>query len=184
MGLQKDGMMQKRQNELKLPTISTKKQIENRDAWNEPRLAKRADFFTVGYSGRTIEQFLDALKAAGVSCLIDIRANPVSMYKPDFSKNNLERHLSAEGISYLHLRELGVPRDIRSKAIGKTDRNDIWDWYDEHVASLFGARNLHRFFNLTEHPVAFMCSELDPTCCHRHRLALALEKSGLNGLDA
>ena len=172
-----------KRNELRLPTSSLKVQLQNKADWNEQREISKADFFTVGYSGKTTEEFLHGIIQAKIKCLIDVRANAVSMYKPDFSKKNLNRILAAEGIEYLHLPDLGVPRDIRSKAIGKNHRDDIWDWYDKHVAKKFGFRNLHRFFNLSEHPVAFMCSELDPTSCHRHRLALALEKSGLSGFD-
>ncbi len=166
--------------ELKLPSESPKAQAKNKEAWNESRDKQEADFFTVGYSGRTITEFLTAILDAGVKCLVDVRANPVSMYKPDFSKSNLERHLAKSGVAYLHLPDLGVPRDIRSKAVESGDRSDIWRWYDANVAGTF---RLHRFFNMADHPVAFMCTELDPTTCHRHRLSLALEKSGLNGFD-
>lgn len=169
--------------ELKLPTESLKVQIKNKETWNEARAKGTADFFTIGYSGRTIKEFLAAVIDAGVKCLIDVRCNAVSMYKPDFSKSNLQKHLASCGISYLHLPDLGVPRDIRSKALGKSDRDDIWRWYDANVAETFGQRNLHRFFNIADHPVAFMCTELDPTTCHRHRLSLALEQSGLTSFD-
>lgn len=166
--------------ELKLPKDSLKVQVKNKESWNEMREKTSADFFTVGYSGRTIEQFVTALLDAGIQCLVDVRANPVSMYKPDFSKTNLEKHLAGDEIDYLHLPELGVPRDIRSKAMVSGDMNDIWRWYDANVAATF---KLHRFFNMADHPVAFMCTELDPTTCHRHRLCLALEQSGLAGFD-
>jgi uncharacterized protein (DUF488 family) len=172
------------QKELRLPSASLKVQMQNKESWNDARREKgTADFFTIGYSGRTIDQFLKALGEASVSCLIDVRANPVSMYKPDFSKSNLIRHLLSVGIQYLHLPNLGVPRDIRSKATQEGGRSNIWGWYDEHVVQHFCGGNLHRFMNLGDHPVAFMCTELDPTECHRHRLSLALEKGGLNGLD-
>lgn len=175
--------MQKRAAELKLPTDSMPVQIRNREVWNNQRRGRRADFFTVGYSGRNIAEVLRALLDAGVRCLVDVRITPISMYKPDFSKSNLVRHLAEAGMEYLHLPDLGVPKDIRGLAVGKRDRNEIWAWYDENIALDFGYRNMHRFFNLSEHPVAFMCTELDPTSCHRHRLCLALEQNGLSGFD-
>jgi uncharacterized protein (DUF488 family) len=175
--------LQRRPAELKLPTDPLSTQVKKREAWNNQRRRAQANFFTVGYSGRSISEVLHALTDAGVQCLIDVRSTPVSMYKPDFSKGNLSRHLAHAGMEYLHLPDLGVPRDIRGLAIGKADRNEIWDWYDANVAVDFGRRNLHRFFNIAEHPVAFMCTELDPTSCHRHRLCLALELNGLFGFD-
>lgn len=71
------------------------------------------DFYTVGYSGRDIDSFVAALKDADVACLVDIRFNAVSMYKPAFSRRNLERALCEAGIAYEHMPDLGVPSDIR-----------------------------------------------------------------------
>lgn len=105
------------------------------------------------------------------------------MYRPELSKNNLRALIAAAGMHYLHLPELGVPRDIRAKAISAGTRDVIWEWYDEHVVEPYVGRNLHRFLNSLEHPVAMMCAELDPTECHRHRLFVALEVQGLRGFD-
>jgi uncharacterized protein (DUF488 family) len=170
-------------NRLKLPTASPKQQLQNRETWNDARSADMADFFTLGYTGRKTEQLLDALVTHGVRTLLDIRQNAVSMYRPDLSKNNLRRAIEARGMLYVHMPELGVPRDIRAKAIDTGSREVIWTWYDKYVvAEHFGA-NLHRFFNFVEHPVALMCAELDPIECHRHRIFNALEQSGLNGFE-
>jgi hypothetical protein len=104
------------------------------------------------------------------------------MYRPELSKSNFQRAVEQAGLQYLHIREWGVPREIRAKAIESGTRDTIWEWYDEYVVAPFVGRNLHRFLNLAEHPVAMMC-ECDPTECHRHRLFLALERHGLRGFD-
>jgi uncharacterized protein (DUF488 family) len=104
------------------------------------------------------------------------------MYRPDLSKGNLQRGLESAGISYFHLREWGVPRDIRARAIETGTRETIWKWYDESVVAPHFQRNLHRFLNIG-HPVAMMCMECDPTECHRHRIFMALECQGLRGFD-
>jgi uncharacterized protein (DUF488 family) len=166
--------------DLQLPNDPLDVQHQNKADWNEARRLVQADFFTVGYMRRDIRAFLAVVAAAGVSTVVDVRHTPVSMYKPDFSKGNLSRHLEAVGIAYLHMRNLGVPRDIRSRAAGKSTRDAIWEWYDEHVIP---SLSLHAFFNSADHPVALLCMELDPTACHRHRLALALERLGLRGFD-
>lgn len=114
---------------------------------------------------------------------MDIRQNPVSMYRPELSKNNLRRAVEDQGMLYNHLPELGVPRDIRAKAIETGTREVIWEWYDDQVVSSYIGSNLHRFLNTVEHPVALMCVELDPRECHRHRLFMALEQMGLRGFD-
>ncbi|HZQ92453.1 MAG TPA: DUF488 domain-containing protein [Terriglobales bacterium] len=171
------------ENRLSLPTGSLKDQCDGRDVWNETRSADDADFFTLGYSGRKTHEIIEALKSFGVRTLIDIRQNPVSMYRPELSKRNIATLLEEHGIAYVHLPQLGVPRDIRAKAIEAGTRDVIWEWYDDNVVESFFGRNLHFFINGFEHPVALMCTEMDPKECHRHRVALALEELGMRGFD-
>ena len=170
------------QNRLALPSAPAKVQAERRHLWNEARSPGAADFFTIGYTGRRTDELLDALVVNGVRTLVDIRYNPISMYRPDLSKSNLGKLVEARGFSYVHLPKLGVPRDIRVKAIETGSRDAIWEWYDKHVVTPY-LLNLHRFFNALEHPVALMCVEIDPRECHRHRLFVALEEKGLRGFD-
>jgi uncharacterized protein (DUF488 family) len=169
-------------NRLTLPSAPLGRQIENKEIWNDTRSASAADFFTLGYTGRKTEAIILALQTYGVRTLVDIRYNPVSMYRPELSKSNLARLLSERAIAYAHLPELGVPRDIRAKAIETGTRDVIWEWYDAVLAS-FLRHNLHFFLNGFEHPVALMCTEIDPHECHRHRLSLALEEMGMRGFE-
>jgi uncharacterized protein (DUF488 family) len=169
-------------NRLNLPSAPPKRQVENRDAWNSTRSAKDADFFTLGYTGRKLEVIINELLTHNVETLVDIRRNPVSMYRPELSKNNLDRNLGSYGITYIHLPELGVPRDIRAKAIESGSRDVIWDWYDNVLKDFLGG-NLHFFLNGFEFPIALMCTEIDPHECHRHRLSLALEKMGMRSYE-
>jgi uncharacterized protein (DUF488 family) len=171
------------QNELRLPSTSLKRQLQNKALWNASRSADLADFFTLGYSGRSLEVILDSLRQYRIRTLIDVRTNAVSMYRPEFSKRNLEAALASSEIAYDHRPQFGIPRDIRAKAIKAGTREVLWDWYDSYVAEVYIGSNLHRFFNTMDHPSVLMCSELDPTECHRHRLCLYLEKLGLRGYD-
>jgi uncharacterized protein (DUF488 family) len=167
---------------LKLPTKPARLRAESKALWNEGRSAERADFFTVGYEGRTTDDLFDKLRASGVQCVVDIRYNPVSMYRPELSKSNLQQALERTGIAYFHLREWGVPRDIRARAVERGTRETIWEWYDRSVVDPHFRRNLHRFLNLG-FPVAMLCMECDPKECHRHRIFMALENQGLRGFD-
>ena len=168
---------------LRLPSRSDRKHDEGKRLWNKARTKTDADFYTLGYAGRSVTELMTLLKSVEVRSLIDIRYNPVSMYKPELSKTNLQKAATSSGFQYLHMRHWGVPRDIRAKAIETGDRQVIWEWYDTAIVqSLFG-RNLHTFLNVAEHPVALMCVEADPSECHRHRLFVALEERGLRGFD-
>lgn|ERR1041384_2253572 len=170
-------------NRLKLPSASAKRQADNKVIWNEARCPRAADFYTIGYTGRRLDDLLDLLVSNGVRTLADIRQYPVSMYRPELSKSNLKQSVEERGLIYEHFPELGVPRDIRARAIETGTRDVIWEWYDRYIITSYIGRNLHRFFNSIEHPVALMCVEIDPRECHRHRLALALEGMGLIGYD-
>ncbi len=168
---------------IKLPTNPKRVQELNKACWNDGRSIQDADFFTFGYSGRSTDEIFEVVKRAGVSTVVDIRFTPHSMYKPDFSKRNLERIVKSHGLNYLHLQWLGVPREIRARAADLGDLSIIWDWYDDEVVARFLGRNLNRFFSLGDHPLALMCTEMEPEACHRHVLFQALEDRGLHGFD-
>lgn len=170
------------QRPLRIPSRSARQQAERKTLWNDARTADLADFYTISYAGRTAPGIVELAKSVGVNSIVDIRFNPISMYKPELSKGNFRRVVESANLSYLHVPTLGVPRDIRAKAIATGDRQTIWDWYDKYVMKPF-RQNLHWFFNVAEHPLAFMCLENDPSECHRHRLFIALEEHGLRGFD-
>jgi uncharacterized protein (DUF488 family) len=168
---------------LKLPEKTKAEQKRSKLLWNSEHCKSEPDFYTIGYSGREINEFIEIVEKAGIATLVDIRFSPISRFKPEFSKNNLKRALETNGIIYIHRPEWGVPRDIRAYSIGKRTRADIWDWYDSYVLPNIIKRNLNDFFNSMEHPIGLMCVEYDPTECHRHRLFLGLERLGFVGCD-
>ena len=72
-------------------------------------------FYTIGYEGADLFDFLATLKHAEVSLLVDIRELPASRRK-GFSKNALQENLESVGIQYIHLRDLGDPKEGRLAA--------------------------------------------------------------------
>lgn len=167
---------------LKLPTKKARERLESKALWNEARSIEDADFFTVGYEGRSTDELMAALGTAGVRTLLDIRYSPLSMYRPELSKGNFQKRVEHAGMHYVHCPEFGVPKDIRAKAIHTGSRDTIWQWYDAAIVTRSFETNLHWFLN-QEHPVAMMCVEHDQEECHRHRIFAALEKNGLRGYD-
>ena len=164
---------------LKLKSGTAKQQLAGRARWNAARSAAGADFFTAGYSGRTVAELIAAIGRFGVRTVLDIRQNAISVHRPDASKPNLARSLAVSGIGYVHAPELGIPPKVRAEAAGS--RDVLWQWYDPKVAAAFPT--VQRFREVGEGPVVVLCSELDPNECHRHRLALALERLGLHSFD-
>ena len=135
-------------------------------------------FFTIGYSGRTIDSVVDTLLEVGVSTLIDIRHMPVSRYRPEFSKRNLDARLQNEGITYHHDRELGIPAQVRREHGYPNHGESLWVWYDENVLSQQPVDS-GWLDELGSGPVAVMCVESDAMECHRHLLGDALRAAGM-----
>uniref|UniRef100_A0A7J3ZKI1 DUF488 domain-containing protein n=1 Tax=Fervidicoccus fontis TaxID=683846 RepID=A0A7J3ZKI1_9CREN len=62
--------------------------------------------YTVGYNGRTLEEFLELLAQFSITLLIDVRRWPTSRRMPWFSREALQRALERLGIEYLWLGDL------------------------------------------------------------------------------
>lgn len=163
---------------IELPTESLEDQIFNKTMWNLSRIGDY-DFYTVGYEKRTFEQFLSILKARKVATLVDVRRNPISQYREEFNKEFLAESMRKNGIKYVHHPEFGVPSEVRRKLEETGDYDWFFKEYDQKTAPELNKLNPKDFTQ----PVAFMCVELDPTKCHRHRIALELEKRGYRGFD-
>ena len=168
---------------LRLPDAPESVQRHNKEIWNVEHLPVKADFYTIGYAGKDAEQFLALLEAVGVSTLVDVRHTPLSHYKPDFNKEKLTTLLRQRGIDYIHKADWGVPPEVRSRSVGQDSREAIWDWYGSNVLPKISNGEFGELCRETKPPLAFMCAEGDLTACHRHRLFLALEETGLRGFD-
>lgn len=164
-----------------LPEDPVSEQLKNKAVWNIEHFEVQSDFYTVGYSGRDIDQFLEIIKTAGVGTVIDVRHDPVSRYKSSFSKANLMASLSENGIGYVHRGDLGVPSNVRQIAAEAGSRDGIWRWYKAEVSERVSESEMTSLVNSDSRPVAFMCVETAPTSCHRHLLALKLKEAGLRG---
>jgi uncharacterized protein (DUF488 family) len=75
-----------------------------------------------------------------------------------------------------------VPSEHRKDLRTDKDRQKLWKWYDRNVIDK-NKNKLELVANSGKGKTAFMCLELDPTKCHRHRIAKYLESKGLKGLD-
>lgn len=72
-----------------------------------------SSLLSVGYEGRDVEELIAELTSSDVSVLIDVRLTPLSR-KPGMSKRKLAARLETEGISYVHAKALGNPKDNRA----------------------------------------------------------------------
>lgn len=126
--------------------------------------AKR--IFTIGYEGATQPELIAALKGAGVTRVIDVRAVPLSR-KPGFSKNVLAAGLGEAGIDYVHLKALGTPPEGR-EAARKGRHEAMARVYAAQLETPEAAVEAAQMIALAEEkPSALLCFERDPAQCHR-----------------
>ena len=117
------------------------------------------------------------LRAAGVTCLVDVRRFPVSRRNPQFARESLRTGVEAAGVEYRHEVELGgrrsgEPGEERFACIqvgafrSYAARMGSAEWQ----AALTGA--------LAEAAPCFMCAETPWWRCHRRLIAELLAARG------
>lgn len=122
---------------------------------------------TVGHSNHTPEHFQELLNRHGVEVLVDVRSWPHSRYVQWADISSLPAVVRESGVKYLFLgKELG----------GRPEKPDFYD-AEGHVlygkvagtdAFQAGLARLRRGAGRCR--LAIMCSEEDPTHCHRRLL--------------
>ena len=136
-------------------------------------MQKRA--YSIGYERRELAEFIQVLKAGGISRVADVRNAPFSR-KEGFSKKELSAALEAEGISYRGFVPLGAPPALREGV-----PNMKWDQfvagYRRHFETV-GSAYLELKGYLGDDGGALMCVERDPKECHRSVIEEALRRDG------
>ncbi len=130
-----------------------------------PRPGRR--ILSIGHSNQSLEAFLGLLRLHQIEVLVDARSHPYSKHAPHFDARPLKEAVKASGIKYLYLgKELG----------GRPAGAEFYD-ADGHVlygrvaqSPLFleGIRRLEE--GAQKYRIALMCSEENPTSCHRRLL--------------
>ncbi len=139
--------------------------------------AERGSIFTVGHSNHSLEKFLDLLRRHQIKVLVDIRSHPRSKYAPHFDAREIEAALVGAGIKYLFLgRELG----------GRPEEEEFYDvegrvnYARVAESSPFREAIFRLEDGVQSYRVALLCSEEDPTGCHRRLLVgRVLAKQGV-----
>ncbi len=124
--------------------------------------------FTIGHSNHSLENFLALLQRHNIQVIVDIRSQPYSQYVPQFNRDEFEAAVQRDGVIYLFLgRELG----------GRPDGEEFYDaegyvLYGRLVESRLFLQGLARLEEGLRKNcyIALMCSEEDPTECHRRLL--------------
>lgn len=140
---------------------------------------KRPCIFTVGHSTRSIEEFVELLRAHGVKGIVDIRSIPRSRHNPQFNTDVLEHSLQQERVSYKHIKELGGLRHARKNSLNLGWRNASFRGFADYMATQEFSEGLEALVKIANaRETAIMCAEAVPWRCHRSLIADALTKKG------
>ena len=121
--------------------------------------------FTIGFSGKSPDAFLDVLNAVRVRAVWDIRLWRTSTYVPFYSGDNLAATL---GTRYEHHPEFAPTSEILA---GYKDGRITWPDYERMYRELLAARHPTAGLSPTDlDRICLLCTEKSALQCHR-RLA-------------
>jgi uncharacterized protein (DUF488 family) len=139
---------------------------------------------TIGVYGFTLDSFLDALREAGVTKLLDVRQRR-GVRGSEYAWANAKRlqaALDEAGIDYRHHPELAPTTELRQlqyaedarQGVGKRSRSVLAPEYVERYSrEILDQADLDAI--VAELPAggaaALMCVERDPEACHRSLIA-------------
>ncbi|OPB28393.1 DUF488 domain-containing protein [Bartonella sp. WD12.1] len=133
-------------------------------------------FFTIGYEGKSFENYLNRLIKNNIKTLCDVRKNPLSR-KYGFSKTQLSKTVNALGIEYRHIPELGIISEKRQDLKTQKDYERLFQDYNNTTLknNHLAIEKLCQLF-LDKKRIAITCFEENVCMCHRGQIAQALSK--------
>ncbi len=140
--------------------------------------------YTLGYGGRSIEEFIEILKHYGIKRVVDVRRWVKSIRLPEFSGENLCRELIRQNIDYEWIPELGGYRrfgvDVPDYGIATCFRSPGFRAYATYITRSRGVKPfLEKLVRLVEEKTSVLiCREKYPWLCHRKILADYLTAHG------
>lgn len=125
---------------------------------------------TIGFAGKTAEEFFNLLSDAGVRKLVDVRENRGGQLSGYAKYPDLPFFLERIGhIAYSHEAQLAPTPEIRDAYRASKD----WAQYEASFMRLMRERGIPESMELfkTDETVALLCSEPGPEKCHRRLVA-------------
>lgn len=138
---------------------------------------KKDTLYTIGHSTRTIEEFVDLLKAHGVQEVVDVRTIPKSRHNPQFNEETLKDSLEKVGVDYAHIEKLGGLRRTTSDSKNLGWNNLSFRGFADYMGTPEFEDGLEILEKIgRKETTAIMCAEAVPWRCHRSLIADALTK--------
>ena len=135
------------------------------------------EIWTIGHSNHPIDRFLHLTTDGSIEVIVDVRSQPFSRYSSHFNRAPLTSSLRAADIEY---RFMGDELGGRPRDPSLYDEDDHVDYRGLSETPLFRSGIVKLLELAADARVAIMCSEEDPTHCHRNLLvARVLKDEGI-----
>ena len=140
--------------------------------------------FTIGHSTRTIEDFIEIIKAYGIKQVVDIRTIPRSRYTPQFNEDTIRESLKAVKIGYLHMKGLGGLRHALKASLNSGWENASFRGFADYMQPGDFDESLEKLIETAaKRATVIMCAEAVPWRCHRSLVGDALLIHGVQVRD-
>lgn len=131
--------------------------------------------YTIGYSTRTIEEFIRILQSYKIENIVDVRTIAASSHNPQFNEEDLRKSLCRKGIGYIHCKGLGGLRHTKKASINTAWENASFRGYADYMQTTQFQENIDQLIDIIkDKPTAIMCAEALPWRCHRSLIGDAL----------
>lgn len=139
-----------------------------------------SSLYSIGHGNKSMDELVAELRHYGVMFVADVRSSPYSRWHPEFNRERIEPTLKFHGFTYVYMGDRigGRPSDPGCY----NERGEVD--YDKLVAHPDFQAGLARLVTADGKGVklAVMCSEADPTQCHRSK-AIGEALLNLHGID-
>lgn len=137
----------------------------------------------MGHSTRSAADFIALLQAHRIEQIADVRRFPGSRRHPHFNAPELAGVLSAAGIAYLPMTDLGGRRTARRDSRNTVWRSESFRGYADYMETPPFEQALTRLLAAAaERRTAIMCAEALWWQCHRQMISDALKARGIRVL--
>ena len=132
--------------------------------------------YTIGFTKKDLEKFINLLKDNNIQKLLDIRLHNSSQLSGFAKSDDLKFILKLFNIGYEHIPELAPEEEM----LRTYRKNKDWDDYENKFKTLMGYRNaktiLKKLLEKGE-TICLLCSEDKADKCHRRLVAELLKDS-------
>ncbi len=127
-----------------------------------------SSLYSIGHGQKTQEEFISELRSFDIHFLVDVRSSPYSKWVNHFNQGIIERWLKQESVRYVYMGDYIGGRPLNDICYDEEGYFDYRMMAEEPTFKI----GLNRLVDANNKKcrVAIMCSESDPSECHRSKL--------------